>query len=271
MSETKMKLASLRYKEYILYYKSQILVPLQENKEVLLQIIKKILLSKTAVEVEKRVSELATASIKSLSHFKEFPVIFTIIRYPSEPETLLVRGAYQLKSDQIVLAFNSSFNPFTWTGDASSLLDRLFSVLNVALDHELIHRAQNLVDGMKFGLLAFLKSKLSVKWYLRDPHELKAYGNSLAHDLAYREIYEAPENIRGLQRLRSESSFLNGLFTLLERRGVNKRMIRKILVPIVKSANKWLKYYQEHPEALRIPQQRTPMYREIRKKRASSK
>jgi len=260
------KQSSLRYQEYILYYKSHIMVPLQRAEDKITKLVNNILESKNPKEVKKWVNWLSEICTRIVSGFRDFPVIFTNIEDPSNPDALLVKGAYQLKRDRLIIVFNSAFNPSTWSGTATGLLFKVLKVMNVLLDHELIHRAQKLVDGMKFSLWNFLKSKLSIKWYLQDPHELKAYGNTLAHDLAHRGIYHVEENIEALQRLRTESPLLNKFFLMAG----NKRGLRKILVPIAKYANKWLAYYRNHLEELLPPQDLSSGHGKVQPKRKAA-
>lgn len=248
------KKTSIQHKDYILYYKSRILVALKQAQPRILSILQKILDSPSPQKTSSYIGYLAQNCNFAVESNGVLTTIFKIIESPHDEEALIIKAVYQHPTDSIIIFMNRSFNPTTWESGAKELLDRLFKVLNVVLDHELIHRAQRLVEGKKFGLIDFLKSKLSIKWYLRNPQETKAYGNTLAHDLAYRGIYQAPEDIKGLYSLRSESYFLNGLFNLLERKKVNRRMIRKILVPIAQEANKWLAHYHSTQEDLKVPE-----------------
>lgn len=259
------KQASLRFKDYIRYYKSQILVSLQKDRAHLLSKIEELLSSETPEEVERHSHIFSSLCNQALSQFRDFKVLFVSGPVPSNSDALLIKGVYQIKEDRIAILINSAFDPLSWEEGAEGLLLNFLKVLNVALDHELIHRAQELVDGRKFSLWNFLKSKLSINWYLEDPRELKAYGNTLAQDLAYRGIYHVEENVQALQQLRKESSLLNALFSMMNRK-LSKREMKRIFLPIVKQANKWLKYYEKNPEALQVPKKVSPWFGQVPQK-----
>jgi len=196
---------------------------------------------------------------------------------PTKKSSLFLGGAgYSPSLDTIILWVNPRYKAPVFKTHSNKGTEEIKNIQNFEkslgrfkriIAHELIHRAQTMVDGDKFSFWDFLKSKLSKKWYLENPMEMKAYGNTIAQEMASFLRFEIPEDYEKAKEMAMFSPTLEAIYNMLGKKKDPKKYGGDIIEKIIHYANKWLKHYKENLEELYSPESESPMYAPVRKKR----
>jgi len=264
--QQRVKVSSLRYKKFIEYFKSRIFNILLQNKRDLIEKIREVLDSSSKQELKDRITELAQSLSSLLKRkFKAFRMVFLTKRGGNPGKLFLDQAAYGERSDEIQLFLNASFHPAYWEESPEALFEKVLRGLGLLLDHELIHRAQTTADKRKMGFLDILAQYWSPASYYGSYEELKAYGNTVAQQLAQRGVFQMGEELEDLEPLRFKSSVLDEILKGLV--WAFPWTKKKILRKLSGYANKWLEYYKENPEYLEIPTEVKSFYGRVPRKR----
>jgi len=268
------KLGSLRYKDYIAYYRSRIMMGLLRNRAQFLKAFEDLWKSQFQgkSEVEDSRKKFLSLVKESLGKFNQVsPDLKVNVEW--EPgrkyRGLFDSGYYRASSDILGIRLNFEWSPGEYKEirpDFGCLFKREMKNLFRILGHELIHRAQILVDGEKFTLWEFLKSKLSFRWYLENPKEIKSFSYEMALELAQNRVFHVPDDFEGLFEFSYKSQHLQRVLDVLVEKKIKRKHLDPFLKILVNNINKWLAYFKDHLEDTRLPRKEAPHYGEVRKK-----
>lgn len=259
--KSRIKTSSLRYKKFMQYFKSRIFKIILQNKTKIIERIQLLLETDTPKKLKEEIKTFIQFMTSLMGKFRAFHIVFrSTTKNPRiNPRIFVVdEAAYSLDFDTIYFYINLSFDPSQRNKEAKELFEELLQRINVLLDHELIHRAQSRADKKGMSLFEYIMQKFLPSSYYGSHEELKAFGNTVAQELANKGIFQI-QDLKDLYRLKTKSNALEQIIFDLSLASLPWTR-KKILMQLLKYTNKWLKHYEENPEKLGIPTEEIKFY-----------